>query len=129
MPKMDWNNFCDDVACHGGRSTEYCYLGTVEKIWGESDKRGTFQTLSTFEVSSISDSKGSNLQFRGEDYKFVFDQDDILAYEGETRCIVCGKNSKYVLIIFGFGCPKVKVRRQCLKSVRYGLTHLKAMKL
>ncbi|CAK8691854.1 unnamed protein product [Clavelina lepadiformis] len=113
---MDWNNFCDDVACHGGRSTEYCYLGTVEKIWGESDKRGTFQTLSTFEVSSISDSKGSNLQFRGEDYKFVFDQDDILAYED-------------VLIIFGFGCPKVKVRRQCLKSVRYGLTHLKAMKL
>ncbi|CAK8691856.1 unnamed protein product [Clavelina lepadiformis] len=87
---MDWYKFCDDVLHFGGPCMEYAFVGTVEGTWGEIDRGWKFSRLTNFEVSTIVNSNTSNFYLRGEEYKFLKTERDIVTYESPTRAIAFG---------------------------------------
>ncbi|CAK8691855.1 uncharacterized protein LOC143453100 [Clavelina lepadiformis] len=124
---MNWNIFCTDVLRNGGCTTSYVYLGTTEGMLGEKDKGGKSATLSNFEVSTITNSNGSNFQFRDEEYRFSEAKDAIFCYESSTKWLAFGRTSRYVLIVCGSSSNSSKVKDQCQKAVDYGLSSIEQM--
>ncbi|CAK8691848.1 unnamed protein product [Clavelina lepadiformis] len=126
-PKVDWENVCDEILGVGGQATEYVYLGTENGKMGEKDISGRFRKFSEEEASIIANSNGSNFQFRGEEHRFVRNEDEIFFYESFTRKLAYGKISKYILIVCGHGHYQSKVFNRCHKALRFGLNYIKTL--
>ncbi|CAK8695374.1 unnamed protein product [Clavelina lepadiformis] len=117
---MNWSRFCAGVLLNGGSKVDYAYVGSRDRMWGDSRKLGHFTRLSIREVITIRDANGADFVLRGEEYLFVELINCVHNYEGTTRSIAYGITPNLILVVSG--C--VGSYDECRRAIEYGLPYI-----